>query len=63
MFDKVTTLTVAYNGFFKIFSNTKRILVEDKINYDKYLTEIRIYALKGYSSTDIIEILKSNYLS
>ncbi len=63
MFDKVTTLTVAYNEFFEIFSSTKRILVEDKINYDKYLTEIRIYALKGYSSTDIIEILKSNYLN
>lgn len=63
MFDKVTTLTVAYNEFFEIFSSTKRILVEDKINYDKYLTEIRIYALKGYSSADSIEILKSNYLS
>jgi hypothetical protein len=63
MFDKVTTLTIAYNEFFEVFSNTKRILVEDKINYDKYLTEIRLYALKGYSSTDITEILKSEYLN
>lgn len=63
MFDKVTTLTVAYNEFFEIFSNTKRILVEDKIKYDKYLSEIRIYALKGYSSTDIIGNLKSKYLN
>lgn len=63
MFDKVTTLTIAYNEFFEVFSNTKRILVEDKINYDKYLTEIRLYALKGYSSSDITEILKSEYLN
>ncbi|MDD2299677.1 MAG: hypothetical protein PHS04_00935 [Tissierellia bacterium] len=63
MFDKVTTLTIAYNEFFDIFSNTKRILVEDKIKYDKYLTEIRLYALKGYSSADITEILKSEYLN
>ena len=62
MFDKVTTLTIAYNEFFDMFSNTKRILVEEKIKYDKYLTEIRMYALKGYSSTDIIEILRSEYL-
>lgn len=33
MFDKVTTLTVAYNEFFEIFSSTKRILVEIR-SYD-----------------------------
>lgn len=63
MFDKVTTLTVAYNEFFDIFSNTKRILVEDKIKYETYLAEISMHALKGYSSTDIIDILKSKYLN
>jgi len=62
MFDKVTTLTVSYVEFFEIFSNTKRILVEDKLTYDKYLIEIKLLSLKGYSSTDIIDLMKNKHL-
>ncbi|WP_097028404.1 hypothetical protein [Clostridium peptidivorans] len=62
MFDKVTTLTISYAEFFEIFSNTKRILIEDKLSYDEYILEIRLLALKGYSSSDIVDELKKNYL-
>lgn len=62
MFDRVTTLSVSYAEFFSIFKHTKRILVEDKLTYEKYLIEIKMLAFKGYSDNDIIEILKENYL-
>ncbi len=62
MFDKVTTLSVSYFEFFNIFKNTKRILVESKMTYDKYLVEIKMLSFKGYSDNDIIEILKEKYL-
>lgn len=62
MFDRVTTLSVSYAEFFSIFKETKRILVEDKLTYEKYLVEIKMLAFKGYSDNDIIEILKDNYL-
>ena len=62
MFDKVTTLTISYLEFFEIFAQTKRILVEGKLSFDKYLLEIRLMALKGYSSTDISDIMRENHL-
>lgn len=62
MFDKVTTLTISYSDFFDVFLQTKRILVEDKLSFDKYLLEIKLLALKGYSGLDISELLKSKYL-
>lgn len=62
MFDKVTTLTISYVEFFDIFSQTKRILVEDKLTYEKYLLEIRLFALQGYSSSDMIDLLRKKYL-
>ena len=62
MFDKVTTLTISYSEFFEIFAQTKRILVEEKLTFDKYLLEISLMSLKGYSSTDISEIMRENYL-
>lgn len=62
MFDKVTTLTISYLEFFEIFAQTKRILVEAKLSFDKYLLEIRLMALKGYSSTDISDIMRENHL-
>lgn len=62
MFDKVTTLTISYVEFFDVFSKTKRILVEDKLTYEKYLLEIRLLALRGYSSEDIIALLQKKYL-
>lgn len=62
MFDKVTTLTISYLEFFEIFAQTKRILVETKLPFDKYLLEIRLMALKGYSSTDISDIMRENHL-
>lgn len=63
MFDKVTTLTVAYHEFFEIFTNTKRILVEKKLTYDAYLQEIKLLSFSGYSSNDIIEQLKEKHLN
>ena len=62
MFDKVTTLTISYSEFFEIFAQTKRILVEEKLTFDKYLLEISLMSLKGYSSTYISEIMRENYL-
>lgn len=62
MFDKVTTLTISYLEFFEIFSETKRILVEEKLNFDKYLLEIKLMALEGYSGSDISEIMREKYL-
>ena len=62
MFDKVTTLTISYLEFFEIFAQTKRILVETKLPFDNYLLEIRLMALKGYSSTDISDIMRENHL-
>lgn len=62
MFDKVTTLTISYSDFFDVFLQTKRVLVEDKLSFDKYLLEIKLLALKGYSGLDISELLKSKYL-
>ena len=62
MFDKVTTLTISYSEFFEIFAQTKRILVGEKLTFDKYLLEISLMSLKGYSSTDISEIMRENYL-
>lgn len=62
MFDKVTTLTISYLEFFEIFAQTKRILVEKTLSFDKYLLEIKLMALKGYSSTDICEIMREKYL-
>lgn len=49
MFDKVTTLTMSYTEFFDVFAATKRILVEGKLTFEKYLLEIRELSLKGYS--------------
>lgn len=63
MFDKVTTLTISYLEFFEIFAQTKRILVEKILSFNKYLLEIRLLALQGYSSTDISEIMRKKYLS
>lgn len=63
MFVKVTTLTVSYAEFFKIFFQTKRILVEEILTFDKYLLEIRLMALKGYSSSDISNLMKEKFLS
>ncbi len=63
MFDKVTTLTVSYAEFFEIFFQTKRILVEEILPFDKYLLEIRLMALKGYSSSDISNLMKEKFLS
>ena len=40
MFDKVTTLTISYLEFFEIFAQTKRILVEKALSFDKYLLEL-----------------------
>lgn len=62
MFDKVTTLTISYVEFFEIFSNTKRVLIEDKLSYDEYILEISMLALRGYSSSDIVDELKSKNL-
>lgn len=62
MFDKVTTLTISYLEFFEIFAQTKRILVENVLSFDKYLLEIRSLALQGYSSADINEIMREKYL-
>ncbi len=62
MFDKVTTLTISYVEFFDVFSQTKRILVEDKLTYEKYLLEIKLLALQGYSSADMIDLLRTKYL-
>ena len=62
MFDKVTTLTISYLEFFEIFAQTKRILVEKTLSFDKYLLEIKMLALQGYSSTDISEIMREKYL-
>lgn len=62
MFDKATGLTISYVEFFEIFSNTRRILVEDKLTYDRYLLEIKLLSLKGYSSTDIIDLMKEKHL-
>lgn len=62
MFDKVTTLTISYLEFFEVFSETKRILVEEKLNFDKYLLEINLMALEGYSGSDISEIMREKYL-
>lgn len=62
MFDKVTTLTISYLEFFEIFVQTKRILIEETLSFDKYLLDIRVMALKGYSSTDISEIMREKYL-
>ena len=62
MFDKVTTLTMSYTEFFNVFASTKRILVEGKLTFEKYLLEIRELSLKGYSSEDIIDLMKTKYL-
>lgn len=62
MFDKVTTLTISYLEFFEIFAQTKRILVEKALSFDKYLLEIKLLALQGYSSADIGEIMREKYL-
>ena len=62
MFDKVTTLTMSYTEFFDVFPATKRILVEGKLTFEKYLLEIRELSLKGYSSEDIIDLMKTKYL-
>ena len=62
MFDKVTTLTISYVEFFEIFAQTKRILVEKTLSFNNYLLEIRLLALKGYSSVDISEIMRGKYL-
>lgn len=62
MFDKVTTLTISYLEFFEIFAQTKRILVEKAVSFDKYLLEIKLLALQGYSSVDISEIMREKYL-
>lgn len=61
MFDKVTTLTISYIEFFEIFSATKRILVEERLTFEKYLLEIRLMALKGYSSKDISALLEEKF--
>lgn len=63
MFDKVTTLTVSYAEFFEIFNQTKRILIEEILPFDKYLLEIRLMALKGYSCSDINDLMKEKFLS
>ena len=62
MFDKVTTLTMSYTEFFNVFASTKRILVEGKLTFEEYLLEIRELSLKGYSSEDIIDLMKTKYL-
>ena len=62
MFDKVTTLTISYLEFFEIFAQTKRILVKKALSFDKYLLEIKLLALRGYSSADISEIMREKYL-
>lgn len=62
MFDKVTTLTISYLEFFEIFAQTKRILVEKTLSFDKYLLEIKLLAIQGYSNVDISEIMREKYL-
>ena len=62
MFDKVTTLTISYIEFFEIFAQTKRILVEKALSFDKYLLEIKLLALQGYSNADISAIMREKYL-
>ena len=62
MFDKVTTLTISYIEFFEIFAQTKRILVEKALLFDKYLLEIKLLALQGYSNADISAIMREKYL-
>ena len=62
MFDKVTTLTISYIEFFEIFAQTKRILVEKALSFDKYLLEIKLLALQGYSNSDISAIMREKYL-
>ena len=60
--ERITTLTISYSEFFDIFAHTKRIFVEEKLTFVKYLLEISLMSLKGYSSTDISEIMRENYL-
>lgn len=62
MFDKVTMLTMSYIDFFNVFDATKRILVEQKLNFEKYLFELKELSLKGYNSEDIIDLMKDKYL-
>jgi len=62
MFDKITTLSLSYLEFFDIFSNTKRILIEEKLDFDSYLFEISKLSVQGYSGLDIVELLKDEYL-
>lgn len=56
----ITLFVILY--FFEIFAQTKRILVEKTLSFDKYLLEIKMLALQGYSSTDISEIMREKYL-
>ena len=58
----IFVLLMLESEFFDVFAATKRILVEGKLTFEKYLLEIRELSLKGYSSEDIIDLMKTKYL-
>ena len=58
----IFVLLMLESEFFDVFAATKRILVEGKLTFEKYLPEIRELSLKGYSSEDIIDLMKTKYL-
>ena len=54
-----------FSKFRMYFADTREsvcILQNWKGRVDKYLLEISLMSLKGYSSTDISEIMRENYL-
>lgn len=61
LLDKVTTLTITYSEFFDVFKETKRILIENNMNFNEYIIEIQLLSLKGYSYQDIISSLKERF--
>lgn len=62
MIDKVTTLPITYVEFFDIFKGTKIILIDKILIFSQYINEIRLLAVKGYSSDDIVGILSDKFI-
>lgn len=62
MIDKVTTLAISYEEFFNIFKETKYIISNETVTFDRYLEIIQNMSIRGYGYKDIISKLKKEEL-
>lgn len=56
--DRIITIPIPHEEFFNIYRQTKKILFQGKLDMNKYITQMKLYALDGLDETEIVDEFK-----